>query len=93
MITLENIIRFNDGEMQDEEEFDFMQELINNGVAWRGEPLNEYARNYIEAGFCSLPPRPFYDLYGIRVPSRYEILPGDPGSVEQVILQRSKGKQ
>lgn len=57
------------------------QEIIDSGLAWRLEgAVGREAMRLIDARLCSLGPVPTRDYYGFRVPSRYEIEPGYPGS-------------
>lgn len=67
-----------DGEAAD---IAYMQNLIDSGMAWRLEgSVGREAIALIEARLCMLGEEPCYDYYGNRVPSRYEIEPGQPGS-------------
>lgn len=68
--------------MTDELELD-LQALIDSGMAWRMEGhIGRQAMAAIEAGECILGEQGHRDYWGNRVPSRYEVKPGTPGSPE-----------
>lgn len=60
-----------------------LQALIDNGMAWRLEGyVGRAAMAAIEAGECVLGEVGHRDYWGNYVPSRHEVVPGTPGSVE-----------
>jgi hypothetical protein len=62
-----------------------MQELIDDGMAWRLEgSVGRHAHDLIEQGYCTLGPTSRTDFYGNTVPSRTQVQPGSPGSAEYV---------
>lgn len=62
---------------------DDLQQLIDNGLAWRLEgSVGRAAMDAIEAGVCVLGEVGHTDYWGNYVPSRYEVEPGTKGSVE-----------
>ena len=66
-----------------EEQIEAMQNLINNGMAWRLEgSVGRDAMSLIESGHCILGEEGFKDFWGNYVPSRYEVEAGTKGSVE-----------
>ena len=62
-----------------------VQKMINEGKAWcfEGSYGREMAR-YIDAGYCLLGRKSFYDYYGNKIPSRYEVKEGSEGSYQYV---------
>jgi hypothetical protein len=64
-------------------EYSELQALIDSGAAWKLEgSVGRAAMEAIEEGHCILGPEGHYDTYGGYVPSRDEVKPGTPGSVE-----------
>ncbi len=60
-----------------------VQELIDSGMAWRLEgAIGRQCMDAIRAGYAMLGEEAHTDYYGNRVPSRYEVQPGTPGSPE-----------
>ena len=56
MSDVENIIKYENGEMKEEEVIEFFQDLINTGMAWQFQ--GHYGRTaayLIEAGHCTTP--------------------------------------
>ena len=65
------------------EKIETLQELINNGMAWRLQgSIGRIAMIAIEAGWCILGEIGHKDYYGNYVPPRHEVKPGTKGSVE-----------
>lgn len=51
--NIENIIRYEEGEMSDAEVVEFFQELINSGLCWSLQGhYGRMAMALIDAGFC-----------------------------------------
>jgi hypothetical protein len=51
--TVDKIMRYEGGEMDDDEIIEFFQELIDNGLAWRLQGhYGRMATRLIEAGYC-----------------------------------------
>ena len=60
-----------------------LQELIDNGMAWRLEgSVGRAAMDAIENGACILGETGHRDYWGNYIPSRYEVEPGTKGSLE-----------
>ncbi len=56
MIDIDKIIRYENGEMQEDEVIDFFQELINTGHAWTLQGhYGRVASGLIKAGLCTRP--------------------------------------
>ena len=65
------------------------QELIDSGLAWRLEgSVGREAHHLIQAGYCTLGPERVTDYWGNVVPSKHDVVPGTPGSVEYVEARR-----
>jgi hypothetical protein len=61
--------------------FDGIQAMINDGSAWKMEgSFGREASALLESGVCMLPTTPKYDVYGNRVPSRYDLKEGTKGT-------------
>jgi hypothetical protein len=70
---------------EDADELAALQELVDNGSAWRLEgSVGRAAMAAIEAGQIALGPVGHRDYWGNYVPSRDEVEPGTKGSVEFV---------
>lgn len=55
---LDQIMAFEQGEMEQEEVIEFFQELINTGFAWELQGFyGRTARDLINGGHCTLPER------------------------------------
>ena len=68
----------------EEEEAAALQRLIDAG-AWGLEgSVGRAMMAAIEAGRCTLGPKPAFDYWGNRIPSRFEVEPGTKGSAEYV---------
>ena len=66
-----------------ENNYSKLQGLIDSGAAWKLEgSVGRAAMEAIEEGYCILGPEGHRDAYGGYVPSRDEVQPGTPGSVE-----------
>lgn len=66
-----------------------MQELINNGSVWGLEgSMGRAAMDAIDCGDAILGPVGHRDYWGNYVPSRYEVRPGTPGSLEYANMMR-----
>jgi hypothetical protein len=58
MDMLDQIMAFEQGEMDEQELVDFFQDLINTGMAWELQGFyGRTARDLIGAGHCTLPER------------------------------------
>lgn len=67
----------------EEEYAEAMQSLIDAGTVWSMEgSMGRAAMAAIDAGLCMLGPEPVRDYWGSRIPSRWEVVPGTPGSPE-----------
>jgi hypothetical protein len=53
-VTVEEIMRFEDGEMETEEVIDFFQRLVDSGLAWSLQgSYGRMASSLIEAGYVT----------------------------------------
>ena len=58
-----------------------IQELISSGDAWKLEGnIGRQCMEAIQSGFAMLGEVGHYDYWGSYVPSRFEIIDGEPGS-------------
>ena len=56
MININDIMSYENGEMEEEEMIEFFQSLINNGMAWTLQgSYGRMAMRLVEDGFCTLP--------------------------------------
>ena len=70
-----------------------LQELINSGDAWRLEgSVGRAAMDAIRAGECVLGESGCRDYWGNYVPSRHEVQPGTPGSIEYQRAMREEAE-
>jgi len=77
-ITLEQIT-----ELQSEYGLTDLQKFIDTGDAWLTEGhIGRTAMSALEQGACLLPEKRRKDAYGGVVPSRNDLMPGTPGSLE-----------
>ena len=77
------VIDYENDELEEEEEIQYIQELINDGSIWKLQgSYGRTAMQYIEAGLCVLGEKGHYDYYGNYVPSRFEVEAGTKGSLE-----------
>ena len=73
----------------EQEVLEAFQVLINSGDAWRFEGhVGRTAMSLIEAGLCMLGPTVQRDYWGNHVLSRFQVVPGRPGSPEYVEARR-----
>jgi hypothetical protein len=60
-----------------------LQWLINTGNAWKMEGhVGREAMRALKSGACVLPTDRHTDFWGNTIPSRTDVAPGTPGSVE-----------
>lgn len=56
MININDIMSYENGEMEEEEVIEFFQGLIDNGMAWTLQgSYGRMAMRLVEDGFCTLP--------------------------------------
>jgi hypothetical protein len=56
MININDIVSYENGEMEEEEMIEFFQNLINSGMAWTLQgSYGRMAMRLVEDGFCTLP--------------------------------------
>jgi hypothetical protein len=56
MININDIVSYENGEMEEEEMIEFFQSLINSGMAWTLQgSYGRMAMRLVEDGFCTLP--------------------------------------
>lgn len=66
-----------------QEEIEALQELIDNGLAWKLEgSIGRAAMDAIQSGECILGSIGHQDYWGNYVPSRFEVEAGTKGSTE-----------
>lgn len=82
MATLDDLLTVTaDEEATPEEEVAALQRLISSG-SWGFEgSVGRAMMAAIEFGDCVLGPKPAYDFFGNRIPSRDEVEPGTLGSI------------
>lgn len=69
-------------QLQSEHGVKDIQDLINNGRAWRMEgSVGRMAMGYLKSGACFLPTESYSDYYGNKVPSISEVKEGSVGSL------------
>jgi hypothetical protein len=62
--------------------FKELQDLIENGMAWKMEgSVGRSAMDALTSGACFLPLKTFYDYYGNPVPSRDKLEDGTKGTL------------
>jgi hypothetical protein len=82
----DSLVAFEAGDLSEEESVALFQELIDSGFAWTLPGFyGRTAHDLIEHGLCTLGPHGTRDYYGNYVPSRTEVKPGTPGSIEYVL--------
>ena len=82
---IDQLIDYENGELDEQDEIEMFQEAINSGLAWRLQgSYGRQAMGLIEAGKCLLGEVGHRDYWGNYVPSRYEVKPGTKGSPEFV---------
>lgn len=82
-MDVDDIIDYEDGEMDEDRYLAMFQDAVNSGSAWRMQgSYGREAMALIEAGKIMLGEQGNFDYYGNYVPSRYEVLAGTKGSVE-----------
>ena len=63
------------------DEIKAMQALINSGQAWHMEgSIGRRAMELLDAGLCELGEKAFFDYWGNKVPSRFEVKAGTKGA-------------
>lgn len=86
---VDQIVEYEQGELDDEATVELFQSLIDSGQVWRLQGhYGRTAMDLIESGFCTLGPERATDAYGSPIPSRDEVEPGTPGSPEFVAARR-----
>ena len=81
----DDIIAYEEGELDEESTIAMFQKAINSGLAWKLQGnYGRLAMDYINAGLCMLGEEGHRDYYGNYVPSRHEVKPGTKGSQEFV---------
>lgn len=83
MPDVEDVIAFDEGTMTEEQEIEYMQGLIDSGMAWKLQgSVGREAMRMIEAGLCVLGEKGHKDYWGNYVPSKHEVKAGTKGSEE-----------
>ena len=81
-MNVDQFIAFEQGEMSPEDEYKFLQKIINDGSVWGLQgTYGRHAMDAIEKGSCILGMQSFKDYYGNHVPSRNEVKEGSKGTV------------
>lgn len=56
MVSIDKIIRYENGEMKEDEVISFFQEMIDSGLVWQLQGnYGRMAKSLIENGLCQLP--------------------------------------
>ena len=85
MSVTDQIIDYENGELDEQDEIAMFQDAINSGMAWMLQgSYGRQAMALIEAGKCMLGEVGRRDYWGNYVPSRSEVKPGTKGSPEYV---------
>lgn len=75
----------------EEDILDTFQHLVDTGIAWHLEgTVGRCASEMIQSGAIMLGETPQRDYYGHVVPSRWQIVPGSPGSPEYAERMREE---
>jgi len=73
------------------EEYKEMQQLIDDGMAWKMEgSVGREAMRLIDIGACILGEEDHFDYWGNHVPSRTQVKAGTKGSIEYALAQHRK---
>lgn len=81
-----SFVEFESGHLSEQESIEFIQGLIDSGDVWKLQgSYGRAAMDLIRGGQCLLGPVGHHDAYGNYVPSRDEVQPGTPGSLEFVL--------
>jgi hypothetical protein len=63
-----------------------MQQMINNGMAWKMEgSVGRQAMYLLEVGACMLPKKTHRDFYGNMIPSRDDLKAGTKGTYKNTV--------
>lgn len=90
-MTVNEIIKWENGEMTEKEEIKFFQKLINSGQVWHLQGMyGRRASELLEAGLVTLGDKGYHDYYGNYVPSKKEVKSGTKGSPEYVKKMKKK---
>lgn len=82
---LDTLIEFEEGRLGELETVRLFQKLIDDGTVWKLQgSYGRTAQDLIQGGRCTLGPTGHHDFYGNYIPSRFEVKPGWPGSVDFV---------
>ncbi len=82
---LDRLTALEQGHLGEVEVVALFQSLIDDGSVWRLQGhYGRVAMQFIESGKCTLGPTSCQDYFGNRVPSRFEVKAGSPGSLEFV---------
>ena len=69
--------------LSDDDTILLFQQLIDSGAAWRlPGRYGRFAMHLIEEGHCMFGPEPTRSYWGHTIPSRHDLPPEEPGSVE-----------
>lgn len=82
-IEVNDVIRYEQGELDEDDTVAMFQRMIDSGMAWRLQgSYGREAMRMIEARLCTLGPVGHRDYYGNYVPSKFEVVSGTEGSEE-----------
>jgi hypothetical protein len=82
---LDKLTALEPGQLDEVEAVAVFQSLIDDGSVWRLQgQYGRVAMQLINAGKCTLGPASCQDYFGNRIPGRFEVKPGSPGSPEFV---------
>jgi len=81
MANVYDIISFENGEFEEQEEVAFFQKMINDGSVWHFQgAYGRRAMDLLRARKCELGEKRFKDAYGNVVPSRFDVKAGMMGA-------------
>lgn len=84
--AVDQIIEFENGELENDDAVRMFQQMVNDGTAWTFQgSYGRTAMAMIEAGQVALGKVEHRDAYGNHVPSRTQVKAGTKGSVEFVL--------
>lgn len=90
-LSVNDVIAYENGELDGDEQVQMFQRMIDDGSAWRLQGCyGRQAMQLIEAGLCTLGSEGHRDAYGNYVPSKFEVQPGTKGSEEYARKMRER---
>jgi hypothetical protein len=78
---IDDIMRWEEGDMDESNEVAMFQKMINDGSVWHMPgSTGRRAMELLRAGLCELGEQRFKDAYGNTVPSKHDVKPGTTGA-------------